>query len=60
MNKQEVENKLYDFFNDKMYTGEAPEIEDVQKLREYYATFDNGIVINCTDGTEISLIIQVR
>ena len=60
MTKQEIENKLYDFFNNKMYTGEAEEIEYVQRFREYLCTMDNGIVIDCKDGTQICLTIQTR
>lgn len=60
MDKQEIENKLYDFFNDKMYTGEAPEIDDVKRFKGYLCTMDNGIVIDCTDGTQICLTIQTR
>lgn len=60
MEKQIIENKLYDFFNDKMYSGDAPEIEDVKNFEGYLCTMDNGIVINCTDGTQICLTIQTR
>lgn len=60
MEKQEIENKLYDFFNKVMETGEAPEIEDVKRFRGYLCTIDNGIVIDCTDGTQICLTIQIR
>lgn len=54
--KESVENELYDFFNDKMETGEAPEIEWVRHL---VVTMDNGIVIDCVGGKQIRLIIQV-
>lgn len=57
---KEVENKLYDFFTEKMLRDEAPEIEDVKRFKEYLATYDNGIVIDCTDGTQICLTIQTR
>ena len=60
MTKQEIENKLYDFFNNKMYTGEATEIEDVKRFKGYLCTMDNGIVIDCNDGTQICLTIQTR
>ena len=60
MTKQEIENKLYEFFTEKMQNDEAPEIEYVQRFREYLATYDNGIVIDCTDGTQICLTIQTR
>lgn len=59
MNKQKIENKLFDFFNDKMITGDAPEIEDIKRFKGYLCTMDNGIVIDCTDGTQIRLTIQV-
>lgn len=57
--KESVENDLYDFFNDKMETGEAPEIERVGRYPERYVTGDNGIVIDCKGGKQIRLIIQV-
>lgn len=58
--KQEIENKLYNFFTEKMNTEEAPEIEDVKRFKGYLATNDNGIVIDCADGTQIVLTIQTR
>lgn len=57
---QEIENKLYDFFTEKMNFGEAEEIEDVKRFKGYLCTRDNGIVIDCTDGTQIVLTIQTR
>lgn len=60
MEKQDIENKLYDFFNKVMESGEAPEIEYVQRFKGYLCTMDNGIVIDCTDGTQICLTIQLR
>lgn len=57
--KENVENRLYDFFNDKMETGEAPEIEWVRHFKGELATSDNGIVIDCIGGKQIRLIIQV-
>lgn len=57
--KESVENELYDFFNDKMETGDAPEIERVGRYPDMYVTRDNGIVIDCVDGKQIRLIIQV-
>lgn len=59
MNRQEVEDKLFDFLNDKMTTGYAPEIEDVKRFGGYLCTMDNGIVIDCKDGTQIRLTIQI-
>lgn len=60
MDKQTIEDKLYDFFNDKMETGDAPDIEEVKRFKGYLCTMDNGIVIDCTDGTQIRLTIQAR
>ena len=57
--RQSVENELYDFFNDKMETGDAPEIKRVGRYPEEYITTDSGIVIDCTGGRQIRLIIQV-
>lgn len=58
--KESVENDLYDFFNDKMETGDAPEIEWVRCFKGTLTTMDNGIVIDCVDGKQIRLIIQVN
>lgn len=60
MSEQDIENKLYNFFNKKMETGEAPEIEDVKRFKGYLCTMNNGIVIDCADGTQICLTIQTR
>lgn len=57
--KESVENELYDFFNDKMETGEAPEIEWVRRFKGTLVTMDNGIVIDCKGGKQIRFIIQV-
>ena len=57
--KESVENELYDLFNDKMETGEAPEIEGVRHFKGTLVTMDNGIVIDCVSGKQIRLIIQV-
>ena len=57
--KESVENDLYDFFNDRMETGDAPEIERVGRYPDMYTTRDNGIVIDCVSGKRIRLIIQV-
>ena len=57
--KESVENNLYDFFNDKMETGDASEIESVGRYSDMYVTRDNGIVIDCVGGKQIKLIIQV-
>lgn len=57
--KESVENELYDFFNDKMETGDAPEIERVGRYPDMYVTGNSGIVIDCVDGKHIRLIIQV-
>lgn len=55
--KESVENELYDFFNDKMETGDAPEIEGVWK--QYDPANGNIIAIDCVSGKQIRLIIQV-
>ena len=55
--KESVENDLYDFFNDKMKTGDAPEIEGV--WRQYDPANGNIIAIDCVGGKQIRLIIQV-
>ncbi len=57
--KEFVEDDLYDFFSDKMETGDAPEIERVGRYPDMYTTRDNGIVIDCVGGKRIRLIIQV-
>ena len=57
--RQSVENELFDFFNDKMKTGDAPEIKRVGCYPEEYITIDSGIVIDCVGGRRIRLIIQV-
>lgn len=57
--KESVENELYDFFNDKMETGEAPEIEWVRRFKGTLVAMDNGIVVDCVGGKQIRLIIQV-
>lgn len=57
--RQSVENELFDFFNDKMKTGDAPEIKRVDRYPEEYITIDSGIVIDCVGGRQIRLIIQV-
>ena len=57
---KEVEIKLYDFFTEKMLHDELSDIENVQTFKEYLATYDNGIVIDTADGTQIVLTIQTR
>ena len=57
--RQSVENELFDFFNDKMKTGDAPEIKRVGRYPEEYITIDSGIVIDCVGKRQIRLIIQV-
>lgn len=55
--KESVENELYDFFNNKMETGDASEIEGVWK--QYSPANGNIITINCIGEKKIRLIIQV-
>ena len=57
--KESVENELYDFFNDKMETGDVPEIEIVRVFKDNLVTVDNGIIIDCVGGKQIRLTIQV-
>lgn len=57
--KESVENELFNFLNDKMKTGDAPEIKRVGRYPEEYITIDSGIVIDCVGGRQIRLIIQV-
>lgn len=57
--KESVENELYDFFNNKMETGDASEIERVGRYPDMYVTGDNGVVIDCVGEKQIRLIIQV-
>lgn len=56
--KESVENELYDFFNDKMETGDAPEIDFVSITRSSTRD-DDAITIDCVGGRQIRLIIQV-
>lgn len=49
--KESVEDDLYDFFSDKMETGDAPEIDRVRRFEGTLVTSDNG--------KQIRLIIQV-
>lgn len=55
--KKSVENELYDFFNNKMKTGDAPDIEGVWEM--YDPANGNVIAIDCIGGRQIRLIIQV-
>jgi hypothetical protein len=57
--RQSVEDELFDFFNDKMKTGDTHEIKRVGRYPDMYVTGDNGIVIDCIGGKQIRLIIQV-
>lgn len=57
--KEFVEDDLYDFFSDKMETGDAPEIERVRVFKDNLVTVDNGIIIDCVGGKQIRLTIQV-
>ena len=57
---KEVETKLYDFFTEKMLHDELSNIDNVQTFKDYLATYDNGLVIDTADGTQIVLTIQTR
>ena len=59
MTKQEVEDKLFDFLVNKMISDNNSKIESVERFNGYLCTNDNGLVIDCADGTQIRLIIQV-
>lgn len=51
--KESVEDELYNFFSNKMMTGDAPEIKDVLISR------NKGIILDCTNGKRITLTIRV-
>lgn len=51
--KESVEDELYNFFSNKMMTGDAPEIKDVLVSR------NKGIILDCTNGKRITLTIRV-
>ena len=55
-----IENELYNFLNDKMITGDTQEIKSICSFEDYFYTSDDGIVIDCVDGTQIILTIQTR
>lgn len=55
--KELVEEELYDFFHDKMFTGDATDIEGVWEQCD--PANGNVIVIDCVGGKQITLIIQV-
>lgn len=63
--KESVKNELYDFFNDKMETGDAPEIEGVSiSLPDWVSIIHSGtiydeVVIDCVGGKKIELIVRV-
>lgn len=56
---ESVEEKLYNFFNDKMETGETTVIEWVGVFKDNLVTRDSGIIIDCVGGKQIRLTIQV-
>ena len=49
--KESVRDTLFKFFTNKMESGES----EIKRVRCY----ENGIVIDCEDGKQIGLIIQV-
>lgn len=57
--KQEVEDKLIDFFDRIMDTRPEDGIVYVRRFAGYLCTNDNGVVIDCEDGSQIRLIIQI-
>lgn len=50
--KESVEEELYDFFNGRMFTGDAPEIESMEQQ-------DDVIILNCIGGKQVKINIQV-
>ena len=50
--KESVEEELYDFFNGRMFTGDAPEIESMEQQ-------DDLIILNCIGGKQVKINIQV-
>lgn len=57
--REYVENKLFDFLNDMMITGEAPDIQNLRRFEDVYVSNDKGIVVDCAGGKQVRLIIQV-
>ena len=55
--KESVENEIFDFLNNKVETGDAPEIQDLYIAHS--STEYDGIFIDCINGKQIRLIIQV-
>ena len=57
--KESVEEELFNFLTSKMETGDTPDIERVRVFKDNLVTVNNGIIIDCVDGKQIRLIIQV-
>ena len=56
---ESVEQELYDFLNDKMITGDIPDVKGIRTFKDNLPTSDNGIIIDCADGRQIKLTIQI-
>ena len=56
---ESVEQELYDFLNDKMITGDIPDVKGIRIFKDNLPTSDNGIIIDCADGRQIKLTIQI-
>lgn len=56
--EKNIEEKLYNFFNDKRENDEVTVIERVSTFRDL-VTRDRGIIIDCVGEKQIRLTIQV-
>lgn len=54
---ESVESELFDFFINEI--NEDSDIERVRVFKDYLATADNGVIIDCSNGQQIRLTIQV-
>lgn len=55
--EESVVNELYNFFNDKIETGDVPEINFASIV--HLTTGDSAIRIDCNNGKQIILSVQV-
>ena len=55
--KDSVENEIFDFLINKIEIGDVPEIEDVYIAHS--STGYGGVFVDCANGQQIQLIIQV-
>jgi hypothetical protein len=56
---ESVEQELYDFLNNKMITGDIPDVKGIRTFKDNLPASDNGIIIDCADGRQIRLTIQI-